>query len=36
MKNKIFETNSIMSRALFWIAQPKQKKIKVIFLPISL
>ena len=23
MKKKIFETNFIMSRALFWVAQPK-------------
>ena len=26
MKKKIFETNFIMSRALFWVVQPKQKK----------
>ena len=31
MKKKIFETNSIMSRALFWVAQPKRKKIKWFF-----
>ena len=36
MKKKISETNSIMSRALFWVAQPKFKKIKMIFLPTSL
>ena len=23
MKKKFFETNSVMSRALFWVAQPK-------------
>ena len=26
-KKKKIETNFIVSRALFWIAQPKQKKI---------
>ena len=26
MKIKISETNFIVSRALFWVAQPKQKK----------
>ena len=31
-KKKNFETNLIMFRALFWVAQPKQKKIKMIFL----
>ena len=30
---KIWNYNFIMSRALFWVAQPKQKKIKMIFLP---
>ena len=34
-KKKMFQINFIMSRALFWEAQPKQKKIKMIFLPIS-
>ena len=31
MKNKTFETNFIMSRALFWVAPPKQKKLKWFF-----
>ena len=31
MKKKVFETNFIMSRALFWVAQPKQKKFEWFF-----
>ena len=36
MEKKMFEINSGVSTALFWVTQPKQKKIKIIFLPTSL
>ena len=32
MKINISETNFIVSRAVFWVAQPKQIKFKMIFL----
>ena len=36
MKKKMFGIDSIVSRALFSVTQPKQKKIKIIFLPTTL